>query len=192
MAPLIMFMVVHKESALKLIFASRIVTDATIVSQGDLKFYSAVVPLVPSNYKKILTDFDVEYAGAAIPSYSFPLFAGTACSKVFAISSIAAFANGSSSIFYTGEKHGYTANTTFVRLFGSLPSPLSRSILYRVSDVNAPSAFSLSILGEFSSVFNISGSSYNASSAFVEEVHGACGVRAPFELGSSYVSVSLV
>jgi hypothetical protein len=192
MAPLIMFMTVRLGSLLKIVFASRIVTDATIVSQGEQQFYSAVVPLVPSNYQKILTDFYVEYAGAPITSYSFPLFAGTACSKVLTISGIAPLNDASSTVFYTGQNHGFSANATIVRLFGSLPLPMSQSILYLVSTIHAPSAFSLSILGNTASVFNVTASANNSSGVFVEEVHGACGIRAPFELGSSFVSVSLV
>jgi hypothetical protein len=198
MAPLVLFMAVYNGTSLKISFASRIVTDATVVSPGSMRiaFYSAVVPMVPSNYQKILTDFHVEYAGEAIPSFSFPLFAGTACSKVFTISNVANVTIGSgvsnSTLFYTSQDHGYSTNATIVRLFGALPSPLSPSILYRVCGVSAPSTFSLSVLGESSAFCNVVASPHSGPGVFVEEVHGTCGMRAPFDLGSAYVSVALV
>jgi hypothetical protein len=193
-APLIMFMAVYSGTLLKVYFSSRMVSDAIIESQGELGllFFSAVVPMVPSNYKKILADFHVEYAGAAIPSFSFPLFAGTACSKVLAISSItSAVIEGNLTLFHTNEGHKYEENVTIVRLIGLLPSPLSQGILYRVGRV-WHTTFSLSILGDSASVSNISTSAYVDSSASVEEVQCACGMRAPFELGSSRVEVDLV
>jgi hypothetical protein len=152
--------------------------------------------MVPSNYQKILTDFHVEYVGERIPSFSFPLFAGTACSKVLAISSIATVTIGNSTwnttVFRTHQAHAYSANTTIVRLLGFLPPPFSHSVLYQVVNVHASSSFSLSILGGTSTLFNVTASSYSGSTAFVEEVHGACGLRAPYELGSAYVNVALV
>jgi hypothetical protein len=193
-APLMMFMAVYSGTLLKVYFSSRMVSDAIIESQGELGllFFSAVVPMVPSNYKKILADFHVEYAGAAIPSFSFPLFAGTACSKVLAISSItSAVIEGNLTLFHTNEGHKYEENVTIVRLIGLLPSPLSQGILYRVGRV-WHTTFSLSILGDSASVSNISTSAYVDSSASVEEVQCACGMRAPFELGSSRVEVDLV
>jgi hypothetical protein len=198
LAPLVFFMAVYNGTSLKISFGSRIVTDANIVSRNNTRilFYSAVVPMVPSNYQKILTDFHVEYAGEPIASFSFPLFAGTACSKVFSITSIDGASNGSSTsnttLFHTNQEHHYSANVTIVRLLGSLPSPLSQSILYRVCSVFAPSTFALSALGENASSCDVIASSFSGPGAFVEEVHGACGVRAPFELGSAQVSVALV
>jgi hypothetical protein len=198
MAPLVMFMAVYNSTLLTVFFASRAVSNATTVVERELGllFYSAVVPMVPSNYQKILTDIHVEYVGERIPSFSFPLFAGTACSKVLTISSIATVTIGNSTsnttVFHTDQAHAYSANATIVRLLGSLPPPFSHSVLYQVVSVHESSAFSLSILGGTSALFNVTATSYSESTAFVEEVHGACGMRAPYELGSAYVNVALV